>query len=58
MSQQSAQPDLTGDSDASPTRLRGRWLLLVRVAWVVVALLAVGVFVASPDTSSKGQQTD
>jgi hypothetical protein len=29
-----------------PTTLRGRWLLLARVAWVVVALLYVGVFIS------------
>ena len=29
-----------------PANLRGRWLLLARVAWVVVALLYVGVFVS------------
>ena len=31
--------------DASlPVRLRGRWLLLARVAWIVVATLALGLF--------------
>jgi hypothetical protein len=29
-----------------PAILRGRWLLLARVAWVVVALLYVGVFIS------------
>jgi hypothetical protein len=29
-----------------PATLRGRWLLLVRVTWVVVALLYVGVFIS------------
>src|SRR5215217_576506 len=29
------------------TTLRGRWLLLVRAAWVVIAALALGLFVAS-----------
>ncbi len=29
-----------------PATLRGRWLLLARVAWVVVALLYVGVFIS------------
>jgi signal transduction histidine kinase len=29
-----------------PVSLRGRWLLLARVAWVVVALLYVGVFIS------------
>src|SRR5215203_7272878 len=28
-----------------PDRLRGRWLLLARVAWIVVAALAVGLFI-------------
>ena len=28
-----------------PDRLRGRWLLLARVAWIVLAALAVGLFV-------------
>jgi hypothetical protein len=28
------------------TTLRGRWLLLARVAWIVVAVLAVGLFIA------------
>ncbi len=31
----------------SATTLRGRWLLLIRAAWVVVAVLALGLFVAS-----------
>jgi hypothetical protein len=29
-----------------PATLRGRWLLIARVAWVVVALLYVGVFIS------------
>jgi hypothetical protein len=29
-----------------PTTLQGRWLLLARVGWVVVALLYVGVFIS------------
>src|SRR5215211_3367939 len=29
------------------TTLRGRWLLLVRAAWVVIVALALGLFVAS-----------
>jgi hypothetical protein len=33
-------------ADASlPVRLRGRWLPLARVAWIVVAVLAVGLFI-------------
>src|SRR5829696_3392681 len=31
----------------SATILRGRWLLLARAAWVVIATLALGLFVAS-----------
>jgi hypothetical protein len=30
-----------------PTTLRGRWLLLARAAWVVIAALALGLFAAS-----------
>jgi signal transduction histidine kinase len=33
-----------GEAD---TRLRGRWLVLARVAWVVIALLTLALFVAS-----------
>ena len=29
------------------TRLRGRWLLLTRVVWISIALLALGLYVAS-----------
>jgi len=29
------------------TRLRGRWLLLARIGWVVIAALALGLYVAS-----------
>ena len=29
------------------TTLRGRWLIITRVAWVVIATLALGLFVAS-----------
>jgi hypothetical protein len=32
---------------ASDTRLHGRWLLLARTGWLAVALLSVGIFVAS-----------
>jgi hypothetical protein len=32
---------------ASDTRLHGHWLLLARVGWLVVALLSVGLFLAS-----------
>ena len=31
---------------APPATLLGRWLLIARVAWVVVALLYVGVFIS------------
>jgi hypothetical protein len=31
----------------SATTLRGRWLLLARVAWVIIATLALGLFLAS-----------
>nr|HET6902315.1 histidine kinase [Ktedonobacteraceae bacterium] len=37
-----AQPP--GETD---TRLRGRWLLLTRVVWIIVALLALGLYIAS-----------
>lgn len=32
---------------ASDTRLQGTWLVLARIAWVAISLLAVGLFVAS-----------
>jgi hypothetical protein len=31
----------------SATTLRGRWLLLARAAWVIIATLALGLFLAS-----------
>jgi hypothetical protein len=31
---------------SSPTTLRGRWLLLARVAWVALATIAIGLHVA------------
>jgi hypothetical protein len=34
-------------ASTSATILRGRWLIVVRAAWLVVATLAMGVFVAS-----------
>ena len=34
-------------ASGSATTLRGRWLLLARAAWVIVATLALGVFFAS-----------
>src|SRR2546430_8934890 len=41
-----AQPP--GETD---TRLRGRWLLLARVVWVGIAVLTLGLSVASIPTS-------
>jgi signal transduction histidine kinase len=38
--------DKVSASGAPPTTLRERWLLIARVAWVVVALLYVGVFIS------------
>jgi hypothetical protein len=35
-----------GADDSLPVRMRGRRLLLARVAWIVVAVLAVGLFIA------------
>jgi hypothetical protein len=35
-----------GADDSLPVRMRGRRLLLARVAWIVVAALAVGLFIA------------
>ncbi len=40
-------PEFPTSSDASlPVRLRGRWLLLARTAWIAVAVLAAGLFAA------------
>jgi hypothetical protein len=39
--------DTSTHAPVSATNLRGRWLLLARAAWVVIAALALGVFVAS-----------
>jgi hypothetical protein len=42
-----ARPERPTNSYASlPLRLRGRWLLLARMAWAAVAVLAAGLFVA------------
>jgi hypothetical protein len=38
-------------SDEADTRLRGRWLLLARIVWVVIAVLAMGLFIASVPTN-------
>lgn len=35
-----------GSDAAPPVRFRGRWLLLARIAWVVVAILTAGVFIS------------
>jgi hypothetical protein len=44
---QPVKPEVTGSPHAPPsTTLRGRWLLVIRMGWVVVALLAVVIFVA------------
>jgi hypothetical protein len=41
------RPQLTARTDASlPLRLHGRWLLLARAAWITLAVLALGLFVA------------
>ena len=37
---------MSTSASPSSTTLRGRWLPIVRVAWVVVALLYVGVFIS------------
>jgi hypothetical protein len=39
--------ELAGARTGSETRLRGTWLVVARIAWVTIALLAVGLFVAS-----------
>jgi hypothetical protein len=45
-------------SDASlPVRLRGRWLLLARIAWVVAAILSVGVFISELPSEFSRLQT-
>jgi hypothetical protein len=38
---------MSAHASGSSTTLRGRWLLLARAAWVVVATLSLGVFFAS-----------
>jgi hypothetical protein len=40
------QPPKSSDTSL-PVRLRRRWLLLARAAWIAVAVLAVGLFVAA-----------
>jgi hypothetical protein len=37
-------PDVRNRSEIS---LHGRWLLLARVAWVVITILAIGLFVVA-----------
>jgi signal transduction histidine kinase len=42
---------LTAQSpDEADTRLRGRWLLLARIVWIITAVLALGLYVASVPT--------
>ena len=36
-----------GAKPTSDTTLRGRWLVVARVAWVAIAILAVGLFIAA-----------
>ncbi len=43
---QSRGVDEVSAHGSPPATLHGRWLLLARVAWVVVALLYVGVFIS------------
>jgi hypothetical protein len=38
---------MSTSASPSATTLRGRWLVIARVAWVVIATLALGLFVAS-----------
>src|SRR5918997_643219 len=38
---------MSTSASPSATMLRGRWLLLVRAAWVIIATLALSLFVAS-----------
>jgi hypothetical protein len=38
---------MSNGASHSATTLRGRWLVIARVAWVVIAVLAVGLFLAS-----------
>jgi hypothetical protein len=48
MGPQRVPTQITTRPDTSlPTTLRGRWLLAARLVWLAVALLAVGIFVAS-----------
>src|SRR5450755_908111 len=42
--QSTAHAHPPGETD---TRLRGRWLLLTRAVWISIALLALGLYVAS-----------
>jgi hypothetical protein len=42
---------------AAQTRLYGRWLLLARVVWVVLAFVALGLFVAVLPTFFDGLRT-
>ena len=38
---------MSTSASPSATTLRGRWLVIARMAWVIVAALALGLFVAS-----------
>ena len=52
MEQPSATPQtLEGAQPAADTTLRGRWLFAARAAWVAVALLSVGLFIAGLPSS-------
>ena len=42
---------------AADTTLRGRWLLVARVAWVAIAVLAVGLFIAALPYEFSERQT-
>ena len=42
---------------APPATLQGRWLLLARMAWVVVAITALAIFVFSVPSSFEHYRT-
>ena len=43
-----ATPQVPEETEATPdTTLHGRWLTVARVAWVTIAVLAVGIFAAA-----------
>ena len=37
----------TEQTERDDTRLHGRWLIVARITWIVVAVLAMGIFIAS-----------